>query len=430
MRFGSALLVLLVSGCASTSVPQSAPVRPATPAAHATAAAPHATPHAAPQGYPVHAHAGDVEPAEATPLHLHDVHGDDLQQGQLDDGFELPEEATPPAVADPQTVVEVELTDDEIRDKVKADVSSLGPMSVGRTSNGALVNGVRLPKSELYKLIDPGHAYGTQETIDYLKTAIQRVHDTHAETEPMRIGHLSAKKGGSLRPHRSHQSGRDVDVSYYYKQDRRFRWYTRAHTGNLDVARTWTFVRALLTETDAEFIFINTSIQKLLKEHAIASGEDKEWLDSVFQYKSGKPWPIIRHAHGHDTHIHVRFYNPKAQEMGRRAYPALVAHNLIEPQVYYTRYKVRKGEILGRLAKRFGTSVKAIRKANRLRSSKIMAGRVYLIPKKGGVKAPARRSFRRADCRRPAAAKSVSPRPKLSLRCRRSRREPSPAPPG
>lgn len=316
---------------------------------------------------------------------------------QIDDGLELPQhlpEQDSAEISGAQTV-DIELDDGEIRDRVTSDLASLGPMSVGRTSRGALVNGVRMPKGTRWEVVDAGHSWGTQETIDFLIRAIDKVHAQFPDTDKMRIGHISARDGGPLKPHKSHQSGRDVDISYYYKQDRPFHWYQRANADNLDVPRTWALVRALLTDTDAEFIFINTSIQRLLKQHAVSIGEDGEWLDDVFQYRRSRTaprglGPIIRHAHGHDTHIHVRFYNPRAQELGRRAFSALVDAGRIKPHVYYTRYTARKGDILGRLAKRFGTTVKAIQKANGLRSTRILKGRTYLIPRRGQVEAPGR----------------------------------------
>jgi penicillin-insensitive murein endopeptidase len=236
--------------------------------------------------------------------------------------------------------------------------------------------------------MEPGLAWATKETVDYLTAAISAVHKRHSGSHVLSIGHISANKGGYLSPHKSHQSGRDVDTSYYYKADQPFRWYRPANADNLDRARTWTFVRALLTDTDVEWIFINTSVQKLLKEYALSIGEDREWLDSVFQYGSRHPWPLIRHAHGHDTHIHVRFYNPVAQELGRRSYGALVAAGRIQAPIYYQRHRAQKGEILSRIARRYGVTIKDIQKANKLRSTLIRAGQEYLIPRTGQV-APA-----------------------------------------
>jgi penicillin-insensitive murein endopeptidase len=199
-----------------------------------------------------------------------------------------------------------------------------------------------------------------------------------------------------------------VDTSFYYLPGKH-RWYRHANAANLDCPRTWEFLRALLTETDVQMIFINTSVQRILKKHALSIGEDPDWLDTVFQYKSKHPSPIIRHAHGHSTHIHVRFYSPVAQEIGRRAYASLIALAMIKPRVFYTHYKAKKGDSLGRIARRYKTTVKAIQKANKLRSTKIFAKKVYRIPREGGVRSPLELKLppRRLPPPRPAASSAA-----------------------
>ncbi len=294
----------------------------------------------------------------------------------------------PPAVTSPPprpNSPQLSLSDAEIAKRLRQDPTSLGSMSIGRPSAGALYNGVRLPKSELWERIDPGNQWATQETIDYLERAVRKVHEQFPDTPVLYVGHLSAKRGGHLKPHRSHQSGRDVDTSFYYGGGKSQRWYRRANAENLDLPRTWAFVRALVVETDVQYIFINHSVQKLIKGYALEIGEDPDWLDRVFQYKSRRPGAIVRHAPGHDTHIHVRFYNPVAQNMGRRAYGSLVKMGKIKPPTYYVRHRARKGDTLGALARKYGTTVPAIQAANGLRSSRIYAKRVYRIPRKGQV---------------------------------------------
>ncbi len=307
----------------------------------------------------------------------------------IDDGLELPAASAGSGTAQTPSSPLLALSDRELAQRVKNDPASLGPLSLGRASSGALVNGVKMPAGKHWELMGGGAIWGTQETIDYLIGAIEAVNRQFPTgTHKARIGHISARKGGALSPHKSHQSGRDVDVSYYYELPAKNLWYRRAHADNLDLPRTWAFVRALVTGSDVEMIFINTSIQKLIKEYALSVGEDRTWLDSIFQTGSRHRWPLVRHARGHDTHIHVRFYNPVAQELGRRAYPILVAQDHIKPNTYFTRHRARKGDMLGRIANRYGTTVKAIQRANGLRSTRIRAGRVYLIPRKGKVGKP------------------------------------------
>ncbi len=408
-RSSLALVLLLGLGCAPTPRGPSAPDHPSTDqragwASSPTAACPGAECSAhGPDGAQTVGDTGKAPTASAAPTASTGATGDhsDLPASRLDplteeidDGLELPAAASSGAPARPQSNPRLAnpllaLSDPDLKRRIKQDLASLGSLSLGRASSGVLVNGVKMPEGEHWDMMGGGATWGTQETVDYLIEAIEAVNRRFPTgTHTARIGHLSAKRGGALSPHKSHQSGRDVDVSYYYKLPTKHLWYRRAGAHNLDLPRTWAFVRALVTMTDVEMIFINSSIQKLIKQHALSVGEDPTWLDSIFQRGSRHRWPLVRHARGHDTHIHVRFYNPVAQELGRRAYPILVAQDRIKPHTYFTRYRARKGDMLGRLANRFGCTVKAIQRANRLRSTRIRAGRTYLIPRKGKVAAP------------------------------------------
>jgi penicillin-insensitive murein endopeptidase len=152
-------------------------------------------------------------------------------------------------------------------------------------------------------------------------------------------------------------------------------------------------VRALIAHTDVEMILIDHSVQALLRAEGERAGEDREWLDGVFRGKGALP-PIIRHAPGHATHLHVRFYSPIAQETGRRAYSALLRHQLIHVGPSYAVHVAKKGDTLVTLAKRYGTTVMAIRRANGLKSNLIQAKKSYRIPERG--KAPP--SLARGPC--------------------------------
>jgi penicillin-insensitive murein endopeptidase len=253
-------------------------------------------------------------------------------------------------------------------------------MSIGKPNAGLLFNGVQMPPGDEWTVVVPGTAWATEETVEYLKTAIHSVATQFPNTPKLAIGDISARAGGYLSPHLSHQAGRDVDISYYYVDG--VRWYRRANAENLDVARTWAFVRALVTQTDVELLLIDHSLQLLLRAEAERIGEDATWLDTLFRGRGALP-PIIRHAPGHATHLHIRFYSPIAQETGRRAYPALYRHHLIQVGPAYVVHVAKKGDTLVELAKRYHTTVKIIRKANGLKSTKIQAKKSYRIPQPG-----------------------------------------------
>jgi penicillin-insensitive murein endopeptidase len=256
-------------------------------------------------------------------------------------------------------------------------------LSIGSPGSAILFNGVSLPADPRWCTAPGAEPWGTTETIEAITAAVATVGELFADTPPITIGDISAIAGGRLKRHESHQGGRDVDFGFYY-QPGKGAWYTPGTARNLDLPRNWAFVRALLARTDVERVFLDSRIQKLLYKHALDIGEDQAWLDRVFQFARGARDAIVQHLPKHRTHFHVRFYNPVAQELGRRAHPVLVQLGLIEPPVYTIRHVVRSGQTIGHLAARYGVSVAAIMKVNGLRTTRLRAGRAYRIP----VRAP------------------------------------------
>jgi penicillin-insensitive murein endopeptidase len=267
-------------------------------------------------------------------------------------------------------------SDERVARAVQTNLGSLGSMSVGNPNAGLLVNGHQAQKSDFYAPIAGGTAWGTEETLAYLDAALKKVHAKIPDTPALALGDISAQAGGPISPHLSHQSGRDVDIAYFYLGEQR--WYRRGNATNLDLERNWTFVRALVTETDVELIFMDNSIQALLRDYAVSIGEDRSWVDGLFG--RGGERAIIRYARGHATHVHVRFYNPVAQETARRSYSALVARGIVPPVQNYLQHVVKKGETLGKISKKYGVSVEAIKRANHLKKSLIHENRPVLIP--------------------------------------------------
>jgi murein endopeptidase len=259
---------------------------------------------------------------------------------------------------------------------IQLDPTALGPLSIGLPNAGLLFNPRPMPEGRLWKIRNPRETYGTTETIQYVIKAIETVEERCPGSPPIVVGDMSSPKGGRLNWHASHQAGRDVDIGFYHRRE--VDDFLRGRKSNLDIPRTWALVRALITETDVDRIFMDRYIQRYLFSHAVEIGEDRDWLDDIFGRKTAGKGAIIQHVRRHRDHMHVRFYNPRAQEWGRVAYPLLVKAKLAPgPTVTH---RVRRGETLSHLSRRYGTSTRAIRRANGLRSSLIRAGRRYVIP--------------------------------------------------
>ncbi len=399
---------LWLAGCAEIHAPAGAasPSAPA-PALHG----PPATPAAASPTAPTAAATADA--ADSSDPSMDDEEGldektagepadpDDVDDSEFD-GTILDHPSLPSAMVASAHSPLADLTRTELERRVKSDPASLGSLALGAPNPGRLWNGVQMPESPHYTLTSASCAYGTQETIDSLGKAIDKVYAKYPDSQRLIIGHISAKSGGRLRPHKSHQAGRDVDISYFYTDTKS--WYAVANDKNLDRARTWTFVKALLGDPNVEMIFIDSSIQKLLKEYALKIGEDPKWLDEVIQYGGHGARPIIRHVKGHATHIHIRFVSPVAQASARIASAYLprqaqpsdaddtrVAGNdrghhsaknaTKEEKVEWIFHRARSGDTLDSLARHYGVSVKSIQEANSLSNNHIKQNATYRIPK-------------------------------------------------
>ncbi len=327
----------------------------------------------------------------ATPTSSYPDANDDDPQEELDDDHDEDTANLAPAPEPTEPVVKpvrpaaptsplLALSAAELEQHYKKDPVSVGPLALGTPNAGALVNGVPMPKSDKWIVQDPSCAWGTQETIDNIVRSIEKVVAEHPNTPPLAIGHISAKRGGHLSPHKSHQSGRDVDLGYYHSPPKSV--FVKGNEQNLDLERTYALIKTIVTETETDLVLVDTSIQRLLVRYAQTHGEDEAFIDHLFQVRDKHPRPLVRHARGHANHLHVRFSSPIAQTLGRRAEAFLKREKVAPPHVgqTYVMHKARNGDTLVMLAKHYATTVEAIQSANSLKTIDLKIGRTYKIP--------------------------------------------------
>ena len=174
----------------------------------------------------------------------------------------------------------------------------------------SMADAVQLTPGPGYIVKKPVFAWGTPRTVHLLRETARLYTRRFHDGPPVRIGDISKKEGGPFPPHVSHQTGRDVDIGYVlHGAQSEVTRFVPATARNLDRARTWALVDALLSTDGVSHVFMDYEIQAMLYEHAKAEGVAPERLARLFQYPHGRyAWNgIIRHWKGHHDHLHVRF---------------------------------------------------------------------------------------------------------------------------
>lgn len=182
-----------------------------------------------------------------------------------------------------------------------------GGVSIGKPSRGRLVRGVELPeRPDLYVRRKPEEAYGSTHTVMQMLAAFTRFRHDSGYKGQVVVGGMSRPKGGRFRPHKSHQSGRDVDIRLPLLLAAQHKKNPTA--GDVDWPATWKLIHAFLVGGEVEYIFLDYTLQKRIYKAARESGVTQEQLETWLQWPA-KPRTnkgVIRHVKGHRAHIHVR----------------------------------------------------------------------------------------------------------------------------
>lgn len=205
-------------------------------------------------------------------------------------------------------------------------------VSMGKPSDGYLVDAKRLADQgegyttrEIWKARN--NRFGTDELLDLI-TGVGRRMSRQVRDVRLVVADLSSHGGGAARAwHRSHQSGRDVDLVYYmrgpdgkpFEADAMHVFgpdaVAKDGTGiTIDLPRTWMLVRELVTAPEApvQWIFMYEPIAAKLVEYATTKGEPAE-LIALARQTLKQPGDSARH----DDHMHVRVYcSPRDHQFG------------------------------------------------------------------------------------------------------------------
>lgn len=198
----------------------------------------------------------------------------------------------------------------------------LGSFSKGSTSFGSLSNPARVPESGPDHYFLSAHRgrvtrYGTESLVEGVLRAAARVNSEFPGVKTG-LGNFSFAAGGDIPWSVSHNSGRDADVAFFFR-DGRGRFVeapTLLRVGGdglsvvgrdwtLDVAASWAFVAALVEDKDTrvQWVFLSDPIRARLLAHAHEIGAPAETIAAASRVmrQPGRAAP-------HDDHFHIRVH--------------------------------------------------------------------------------------------------------------------------
>jgi murein endopeptidase len=186
--------------------------------------------------------------------------------------------------------------------------------SVGEPWDGELHDGVRLHLGDGFLIRRPKRAWGASHVVTQVERALASIHDRFPNAHTLAIGDLSARDGGPISDHHSHQTGRDIDIGLYFTAVPEGYPESFAEANDdLDLKKTYYLLQAFAKtadqDTGVQKIYMDFALQGRLYKWAKAHDVPTGYLDELFQYPHGRGASegLVRHEPNHDDHFHVRF---------------------------------------------------------------------------------------------------------------------------
>jgi penicillin-insensitive murein DD-endopeptidase len=201
-----------------------------------------------------------------------------------------------------------------------------GSFAVGRPSAGALYGALKIPMKGKAIGVLPDHRgrnrnYATEALVKLLTAASTDL--LKSDKRRVLVGDLSAKRGGKISGHASHQNGLDADLALFYvnakgKPVEAKKMVALDDAGvsknkklSFDATTTWRLVAGLLQhpEVQVQYIFLYEPLKVLLLEAAKNDGASDALLEMA--------GTIVRQPSDsslHDDHLHLRIYCPEDPE--------------------------------------------------------------------------------------------------------------------
>ena len=193
--------------------------------------------------------------------------------------------------------------------------------SIGSPTDGRLEGGIPLAPSRELRLKNPqGARWGLPALVALLERSADRLAQRFHGSVVV-VGDLSRRRGGDIAGHKSHESGRDADVGFFFlgakgEQIPSAQFHVVDADGiavddrslRFDDARNWALVEAWVTDPRArvEHIFVADALRARLLKAARERGTYRPVLNrAAIALKQ----PTTGQAH--DDHFHVRIACPR-----------------------------------------------------------------------------------------------------------------------
>lgn len=181
---------------------------------------------------------------------------------------------------------------------------------------------MRLRGTKHLRQREGARSWGLPPLVRMLRRAAAEVAKKHRGSVLI-VGDLSARRGGPIEGHASHQSGRDADVGFFVANSKgkpvavkRFVPFDGSGNGRdrewarFDDARNWALVEALLKDEEAvvRYIFVSSGLRSRLLAYAAKKRAPKEIIARAAAVMSP------RDADLHDDHFHIRIACPASMQ--------------------------------------------------------------------------------------------------------------------
>jgi murein endopeptidase/predicted small lipoprotein YifL len=207
-------------------------------------------------------------------------------------------------------------------DKSDKDIIATRIQAVGAHNKGHIVSAANLPSEGTGFFLEnkdvkglEATSYGTDGVITFIRKAGVLMSRENAAAPRLCIGDISKQKGGNFG-HHSHQTGLDVDIGLFAKDEEVKTFWSavgkNVQKHDFDLERNWTFLKLAFqyrqnkTYGRMMAVGLDQDIRKRLCKFADTKGEKPQDPNSTANY-------ILRSIHswqGHQNHFHMRFYCP------------------------------------------------------------------------------------------------------------------------